>query len=198
MTSGARLLRRNEHAHILRRSKIQRDATGAPDIQGKKDAGMSDAALAASKEIDLFKELHGYFIEDLEPGMSEFYSRTVTEADIVMFAGISGDFNPLHLNKQFSEKTHFGSTIAHGMLTASLISTVVGTKLPGPGAIYMAQNLRFTAPVRAGDTATAVATVTNVDKVKRRVALDTVCLVDGDVVVKGDALLLVQSRTQFG
>lgn len=158
---------------------------------------MSEAAAAQAKTIDLFKELHGYFIEDLEPGMSAFYSRTVTEADIVMFAGISGDFNPLHLNRQFAEKTHFGSTIAHGMLTASLISTVVGTKLPGPGAIYMAQNLRFTAPVRAGDTATAVATVTKVDTARRRCALDTICMVDNELVVTGDALLLVPSRKQF-
>ena len=158
---------------------------------------MSQAAAAQAKTIDLFKELHGYFIEDLKPGMTAFYSRTVTEADIVMFAGISGDFNPLHLNREFAEKTHFGSTIAHGMLTASLISTVVGTKLPGPGAIYMAQNLRFTAPVRAGDTVTAVATVTNVDLDRRRCALDTICMVDDHLVVTGDALMLVQSRVQF-
>ncbi|MDP6346094.1 MAG: MaoC family dehydratase [Alphaproteobacteria bacterium] len=129
--------------------------------------------------------------------MSAFYSRTVTEADIVMFAGISGDFNPLHLNREFAEKTHFGGTIAHGMLTASLISTVVGTKLPGPGAIYMSQNIRFTAPVRAGDTVTAVATVSKVDREKRRCALDTVCVRDGEIVVRGDALLLVPSRSVF-
>lgn len=158
---------------------------------------MSQAAAAQAKTIDLFKELHGYFIEDLQPGMTAFYSRTVTEADIVMFAGISGDFNPLHLNREFAEKTHFGSTIAHGMLTASLISTVVGTKLPGPGAIYMAQNLRFTAPVRAGDTVTAVATVTKVDLERRRCALDTICMVNDYLVVTGDALMLVQSRAQF-
>ncbi|HZD24924.1 MAG TPA: MaoC family dehydratase [Alphaproteobacteria bacterium] len=158
---------------------------------------MSDAALAQAREIDLFRELHGYFIEDLEPGMSAFYSRTVTEADIVLFAGISGDFNPLHLNREFAEKTHFGGTIAHGMLTASLISTVVGTKLPGPGAIYMSQNLRFTAPVRAGDTVTAIATVTSVDQAKRRCALDTICVADDRIVVKGDALLLVPTKAQF-
>jgi len=159
---------------------------------------MSVAAQERAQQIDLFAELHGHFIEDLEPGMSAFYSRTVTEADIVMFAGISGDFNPLHLNREFAEKTHFGSTIAHGMLTASLISTVVGTKLPGPGAIYMSQNLRFTAPVRAGDTVTAVATVTRVDLERRRCALDTVCMVDDTMVVTGDALLLVPSRRQIG
>ena len=158
---------------------------------------MSTALAAEDMPPDLFRELHGYFIEDLEVGMSAFYSRTVTEADIVLFAGISGDFNPLHLNRKFAEKTHFGSTIAHGMLTASLISTVVGTKLPGPGAIYMSQNTRFTAPVRAGDTVTAIARVTDVDRQRRRCALDTICVVDDEVVCKGDALLLVPTRTSF-
>jgi 3-hydroxybutyryl-CoA dehydratase len=155
---------------------------------------MAEAAIASAKKIDLSKELHGYFIEDLEVGMSDFFSRTVTEADIVIFAGISGDFNPLHLNREFAERTQFGTTIAHGMLTASYISTVVGTKLPGPGAIYLSQNVRFTAPVRAGDTVTAVATVTEVDRERRRCALDTICMVKDDVVVTGDALLLVPSR----
>lgn len=158
---------------------------------------MSEAAVRQALSLDLFKELHGYFIEELEPGMTAFYSRTVTEADIVMFAGISGDFNPLHLNREFAERTLFGSTIAHGMLTASLISTVVGTKLPGPGAIYMAQNLRFTAPVRAGDTATAIATVTSVDVVKKRCALDTICKVGDTLVVTGDALMMVPSRADI-
>ncbi|MEQ9639510.1 MAG: MaoC family dehydratase [Alphaproteobacteria bacterium] len=159
---------------------------------------MSEAlASHLAAKVDLHKELHGYFIEDLESGMTAFYSRTVTEADIVLFAGISGDFNPLHLNREFGEQTQFGGCIAHGMLTASLISTVVGTKLPGPGAIYMAQNLRFRAPVRAGDTVTARATVVDVDKKRRRCKLDTICIIGDDVVVDGDALLLVPSRTMF-
>ncbi len=155
------------------------------------------ASQTAIQSVNLFKELHGYFIEDLEVGMSAFYSRTITETDIVMFAGISGDFNPVHLNREFAEQTDFGGTIAHGMLTASLISTVVGTKLPGPGAIYMSQNIRFTAPVKAGDTITAVATVVDLNVEKRRCALDTICLRGGEVVVKGDALLLVPTRSAF-
>mgnify|MGYP001292763687 CR=1 FL=1 len=149
------------------------------------------------QQTDLFKAQHGYFIEDLEIGMSAFYARTVTEADIVLFAGITGDLNPVHLNHDFAAQTQFGGTIAHGMLTASLISTVVGTKLPGPGAIYMSQNPRFTAPVRAGDTITAVATVTDVNVEKRRCALDTICLRGDELVVKGDALLLVPTRKAF-
>jgi 3-hydroxybutyryl-CoA dehydratase len=155
------------------------------------------AAVRAAPRVDLHRELHGYFIEDLEPGMTAFYSRTVTEADIVLFAGISGDFNPLHLNREFGERTQFGSCIAHGMLTASLISTVVGTKLPGPGAIYMAQNLRFLAPVRAGDTVTARATVVEVDRARRRCKLDTICMIGEQLVVTGDALMLVPTRKQF-
>jgi 3-hydroxybutyryl-CoA dehydratase len=158
---------------------------------------MTKSARDHAQDLDLFVALHGYFIEDLEPGMSAFYSRTVTEADIVMFAGISGDFNPLHLNKEFAERTHFGSTIAHGMLTGSLISTVVGTKLPGPGAIYMSQNMRFRAPVRAGDTVTAVATVTDVNLEKQRCALDTYCRVGETIVVTGDALLMVPRRADI-
>jgi 3-hydroxybutyryl-CoA dehydratase len=155
------------------------------------------ASVAELPRIDLHRELHGHFIEDLEVGMSAFYSRTVTEADIVLFAGISGDFNPLHLNREFGERTQFGSCIAHGMLTASLISTVVGTKLPGPGAIYMSQNLRFRAPVRAGDTVTARALVVEVNKEKRRCRLDTVCVVGDELVVSGEALMLVPTRTMF-
>ena len=157
---------------------------------------MSEAQKAL-QSIDLFKAMHGHFIEDLEIGMTDFYSRTITEADIVIFAGVSGDLNPVHLNREFAEQTQFGGTIAHGMLTAALISTVVGTKLPGPGAIYMSQNLRFTAPVKAGDTITAVATVTDVNVTKRRCALETICLCGDQVVVKGDTLLMVPSRATF-
>ena len=142
-------------------------------------------------------KLHGYYFEDLEEGMNDVFAKTITDADIITFAGISGDTNPVHLNHEFAKQTQFGGTIAHGMLTASLISTVVGTKLPGPGAIYMSQNTRFTAPVRAGDTITAVATVTDVNVEKRRCALDTICVRGDEVVVKGDALLLVPTRKTF-
>jgi 3-hydroxybutyryl-CoA dehydratase len=96
--------------------------------------------------------LDGYFLEDLQPGMTASYARTVTEADVILFAGVSGDQNPVHLNQEFAEGTRFKGRIAHGMLTASFISTVLGNKLPGPGCIYVSQNLKFKAPVRAGDT----------------------------------------------
>jgi 3-hydroxybutyryl-CoA dehydratase len=139
-------------------------------------------------------ELHGLYLEDLKVGMTAVYAKTVTDADIVLFAGISGDINPVHLNHEFASETMFEGRIAHGMLSASFISTVIGTKLPGPGAIYLAQNLKFKAPVRSGDTVQARATITEVIPDKRRIALRTVCTVADKVVIEGDALIMVPSR----
>ena len=139
-------------------------------------------------------ELHGHYIEDLAPGMSAVYARTVTEADIVLFAGISGDVNPVHLNHEFATYTMFEGRIVHGLLTASFISTVLGTKLPGPGCIYLNQSLRFKAPVRAGDTVNARVTVTEVSPAKGRVTLSTVCTVGGQIVLEGEAEVMVPSR----
>ena len=136
-------------------------------------------------------ELHGLYLEDLKVGMTAVYAKTVTEADIVMFAGISGDINPVHLNHEFASETMFEGRIAHGMLSASFISTVIGTKLPGPGAIYLSQNLKFKAPVRAGDTVLARTTITEIIPDKRRVAMRTVCTVADKVVIEGDALIMV-------
>ena len=99
--------------------------------------------------------MHGLYLEDLTVGMSAMFGKTVTEADIAAFAGVSGDTNPLHLHDGFAHATRFGQRIAHGMLSGSFISTVVGTKLPGPGSIYVSQTLSFTAPVSIGDTGPA-------------------------------------------
>lgn len=142
------------------------------------------------------QELHGYYIEDLEIGMTESYGKTVTDADVVMFAGISGDTNPVHINEGFAEGTRFKGRIAHGMLAASFISTVLGTRLPGPGCIYVGQTLNFRAPVKVGDTVLARVTVTAVDVEGKRIKVDTVCSVDGEVVLDGEATLLVSSRAQ--
>lgn len=136
----------------------------------------------------------GYFIEDLTTGMSASYGKTVSEADIVMFAGVSGDTNPVHLDQTFAEKTPFKTRIAHGMLSAGFISTVIGTKLPGPGAIYMSQTLRFKAPVKIGDTVTATCTITEIIPEKKRAILSTVCKVGDTVVIEGEALIMVPSR----
>src|SRR5918993_1442167 len=121
--------------------------------------------------------LHGYYIEDLEQGMTAAFGKTVTDADILMFAGVSGDTNPVHLNEEFALGTAFQGRIAHGMLTASLISTVLGTKLPGPGCIYLSQSLKCLAPVRAGDTVRAEVFLRTLDKERRRCVFDTVCKV---------------------
>ncbi len=140
------------------------------------------------------KDIEGYCIEDLAVGMTASFAKTVTEADIVLFAGISGDTNPVHLNQEYAAGTMFQGRIAHGMLTVGFISAVLGTKLPGPGAIYMSQNLKFKAPVRAGDTVTARATITELFPEKRRVVMRTVCTVGDTVVVEGEAMLMVPSR----
>jgi 3-hydroxybutyryl-CoA dehydratase len=125
------------------------------------------------------EELSGYFFEDLEVGMTAAYARTIGPADLVMFAGMSGDTNPMHLNEEYAQQTMFGGTIAHGMLCSSFISTVVGTRLPGPGCVYVSQTLKFKAPVRPGDTVTARATV---------------CTVGEKVVISGEAQVLVPRR----
>jgi len=139
-------------------------------------------------------ELQGCFIEDLTVGMAAVLSRTVTETDIVLFAGISGDTNPIHLSQEFAAGSVFKGRVAHGMLTAGLISGVLGTRLPGPGAIYLSQNLAFKAPVRIGDTVTVRATVTEVNRDRRRVTMKTVCSVGETVVIDGEAVLLVPKK----
>ena len=150
---------------------------------------MNEAAQISSPD-----EYHGYRFEELEVGMAASYAKTITEADIVLFAGISGDTNPVHLNQEFASTTMFQGRIAHGMLTASLISAVLGTKLPGPGCIYISQKLRFKGPVRAGDTITARVMITELLPRKRRVVLDTLCTVSGQIVLDGNAEMLIPAR----
>ena len=131
----------------------------------------------------------GYNIEDLQPGMSASTAKTVTEADIILFAGVSTDINPAHLNEEYAKGTQFGGRIAHGMLSASFISAVLANKLPGPGTIYMGQTLKFKAPVRIGDTVTATVTVREVVVDKRRCVLDAVCTVNGKTVIEGESTM---------
>ncbi len=122
------------------------------------------------------------------------YLRRVTDEDILSFARVSGDDNPLHLDDEFARATRFGGRIAHGMLSASFISTLVGVKLGVPGVIYLSQSLSFRAPVRPGDEVLARATVKNRDPLKKRVTFDTVCSVEETVVIDGEALVIVPSR----
>jgi 3-hydroxybutyryl-CoA dehydratase len=139
-------------------------------------------------------DLDGYSFEDLSVGMSARYSRTVTEADLVLFAGISGDSNPVHMNETYAMTTPFKGRIVHGMLSASFLSTAIATKLPGPGSIYVSQNLKFRAPVRIGDTVEARVTVTEIVPGKNRVVLKTTCSVGDTVVIDGDATVMVPTR----
>ena len=140
------------------------------------------------------QDLHGYYLEDLEVGMSASYAKTISEADVYMFAGISGDNNPVHINAEYAEQTMFGQRIVHGMFSAALISAVLGTRLPGPGAIYVDQSLKFKAPVHIGDTVTETATVGEINAERRRVKLETVVRVGDKVVAEGLATNMVDRR----
>lgn len=133
-------------------------------------------------------------IEDLEIGMKRHVRKEITDRDIEMFAEISTDRNPVHLDEDYAQETIFEGRVAHGMLTAGLISAVIGEQLPGHGTVYLGQNLKFLAPVRPGDVVTAIVEVMEIDYAKRRVSLGTHCEVDGKKVLKGDAIVLAPSR----
>jgi len=137
--------------------------------------------------------LGGYDIEDFSIGMSATFSKTITEADIVLFAGASGDNNAIHIDQEFAESTPYLGRIAHGMLTASVISATLGNKLPGPGAVYMSQSLNFRAPVKPGDTVRATVSIKEIMLEKKRVLLATECHVKGQVVLDGEAMMKVGS-----
>lgn len=136
----------------------------------------------------------GLRLEDLSVGQSAETVHTVTEADIVAFAAVSGDENPLHLDETYAATTTFKGRIAHGMLGASYISAILGNDLPGPGSVYMNQSLRFRRPIRIGDVVTTRVSVAAIDDAKARVTLETVCLVDGKAAIEGEALVMVERR----
>ena len=138
--------------------------------------------------------MKGLFLEDLSVGQSAELTRTVDAKGIEMFAEVTGDNNPVHLDEAYAATTPFKARIAHGMLSAGYISAVIGTKLPGPGAIYVGQSLKFKRPVKIGDVVTAKATITAIDAEKARVTLETVCTVDGKAVVEGEATIMVPRR----
>lgn len=138
--------------------------------------------------------MNNLYLEDLTIGHSAELTRTVTAADIETFAEVTGDTNPLHLDDAYAATTPFGQRIAHGMLTASYISAVLGTQLSGPGSIYVSQSLRFRRPVKIGDVVTATATITDIDLVRARVTLETKCVVAGKTVIDGEATVIAQRR----
>jgi 3-hydroxybutyryl-CoA dehydratase len=135
-----------------------------------------------------------YHIDQLHPGMSASMAKTVTEADIILFSGVSTDVNPAHIDEEYAKTTMFGGRIAHGMLSASFISAVLGNQLPGNGCIYVSQSLKFKAPVRPGDTVKATVTVKEVNVAKNRVILDTVCTVAGKTVIEGECMMMPAVR----
>lgn len=133
-------------------------------------------------------------IEDIEIGMSRSLRKIISDRDIELFAEVSTDHNPVHLDDDYAQDTIFEGRIAHGMLTAGLISAVIGEQLPGHGTVYLGQSLKFLAPVRPGDMVEAVVTVTDMDIGKRRVTMETHCEIDGKKVLKGEAVVLAPSR----
>ncbi len=132
----------------------------------------------------------GKTIDEIKAGDTERFSKTVSESDIYLFAGVTGDMNPAHIDESYAAGTFFKTRIAHGMLSAGFISAVIGMKLPGPGTIYMKQELKFLAPVRIGDTITATVEVIETTPEKNRARLKTTCAnQDGKVVLEGEALV---------
>lgn len=134
------------------------------------------------------------YIEELSLGQSAESTKTVTQADIVKFADVSGDHNPVHLDEAFAAGTAFKGVIAHGMLSASFISATLGTQLPGEGTIYLGQNLKFLVPVRPGDQVRTVVTVKEIVAEKRRVICQTACYVGETLVIDGEATLMAPSQ----
>ena len=132
----------------------------------------------------------GKTIEELKVGDTARFSKTISESDVYLFAGITGDLNPAHVNEDYAKDTYFKTRIAHGMLSASFISTVIGTMLPGPGTIYMRQEVSFLAPVKIGDTVTAIVEVADLMTDKKKVRLKTYCInQDNKTVVDGEAVV---------
>ncbi len=135
--------------------------------------------------------MKGRIISELKIGDKEFVQKTISEGDIYLYAGITGDLNPAHINEEYAKNTIFKGRIAHGMLTAGLVSAVIGMKLPGPGTIYLAQELKFTAPVRIGDTIKAEGEIIEINTEKNRVKIRTTCInQNGDFVLQGVATVM--------
>src|SRR4051812_36535473 len=138
----------------------------------------------------------GHYLEDLSIGQSASYTRTITETDIQQFGAVSGDLNPLHFDEDYAKTTIFRGRIAHGMLSLSFLSTVLGTQLPGAGSIFLGASVRFKAPVRIGDTVVASCTVREINSQKDRVTFDCLCKVGDTPVIEGEAMVKVPSRAQ--
>ena len=148
-------------------------------------------------KLETFKKLHGFFIEDLQLDQTDKLERKITEKDIDNFAKLTGDNNPVHTNLDFAKKTIFKQKVAHGFLSASLISTLIATKLPGPGSIYLSQNLKFIAPVFIDDLVIVKVTVKEIDHEKKKVKLQTECFKNEKKIISGEAIVLVNSKKDY-
>tara|TARA_B100002051_G_C16156384_1_gene355991 strand:+ start:52 stop:519 length:468 start_codon:yes stop_codon:yes gene_type:complete len=148
-------------------------------------------------KLETFKTLHGFFIEDLQLDQTDKIERKITQKDIDNFAKLTGDNNPVHTNLDFAKKTIFKQKVAHGFLSASLISTLIATKLPGPGSIYLSQNLKFLAPVFIDDLVIVKVTVKEIDHEKKKVKLQTECFKNEKKIISGEAIVLVNSKKDF-
>ncbi|MFN5791041.1 MAG: MaoC family dehydratase, partial [Burkholderiales bacterium] len=137
-----------------------------------------------------------FYTDELFVGQNAALSKTITETDIILFSAVSMDTNAIHLDEEYAKTTRFGTRIVHGMLTGSLISSVLANRLPGPGTIFLSQSMKFLAPVHPGETITATVTVTEVFKEKNRVRLETVCSVNDKRVLEGEAVVLSVARPQ--
>lgn len=135
-----------------------------------------------------------YYTDELEVGMTATQSKTITETDIILFSAVSTDVNALHLDEEYAKTTRFGTRIVHGFLTASLISSALANRLPGPGTIFLSQTVKFLAPVHPGDTVTATLRVLEVNREKNKVRVETVCTVRDKRVIEGEALVLSPAR----
>lgn len=135
-----------------------------------------------------------FYLDELQVGQTASHAKTITESDILLFSAVSTDTNPVHINDEYAKTTPFGERIAHGMLSASLVSAALANKLPGPGTIYLGQNLKFTAPVRIGETVEARLEVLGIDDVKGKVNIRTQCYVGEKLVIDGEALVIAPKR----
>ncbi|WP_181705935.1 MaoC family dehydratase [Chthonobacter rhizosphaerae] len=144
-----------------------------------------------------FHEITAYCFEDLKVGMRETYLKTVMDSDVIGFAQISGDHNPIHLSEHFAAQTRFGGRIAHGLYTASLISAILGMRLPGPGAVYLSQTLKFKAPVRIGDVIEVAVEVAELIEKGGRCRLTCEARVDATLVLEGEAIVMVPRRSDL-
>ncbi len=179
-----------------RKSMFEENDQMAEAQHDDQEAANLNAELAPQDDVphEFTDEITTIYIEDIDVGLTRMRSKAVTQRDLELFGEVSGDMNPVHFDDEYAKSTMFKGRIVHGMLTASLISAVIGQQLPGQGTVYLKQDLTFMAPVRPGDVIDAKVTVTDVNLRRSRVSLDCQVSVGDTVVLKGQALVMAPSR----